>query len=169
MRIIALVRFALLTMGLAREIEISMITGNAIFLTLAKEKSHSSMLSPAVNQTWGQAGEEERSPTRLPQDFINVKMRENIVDRIVQYVKQFLSEEEGVTAIEYGLIAALIAVMIIGGVRLAGEGLLTVFNNIASNLRRGLKKDTSINARRVIFSDHPGRPQLIRCTPGCSA
>ena len=49
------------------------------------------------------------------------KMRENIVDRIVQYVKQFLSEEDGVTAIEYGLIAALIAVMIIGGVSLAGN------------------------------------------------
>ena len=39
------------------------------------------------------------------------KMRENIVDRIVQYVKQFLSEEDGETAIEYGLIAALIALI----------------------------------------------------------
>ena len=53
------------------------------------------------------------------------KMRENIVDRIVQYVKQFLSEEEGVTAIEYGLIAALIAVMLIGGAQLIGENLLS--------------------------------------------
>ncbi len=59
------------------------------------------------------------------------KMRENIVDRIVQYVKQFLSEEDGVTAIEYGLIAALIAVMIIGGAQLVGENLLTTFNTIA--------------------------------------
>ena len=52
----------------------------------------------------------------------------------MQYVKQFLSEEEGVTAIEYGLIAALIAVMIIGGAQLVGEGLLTTFNNIATRL-----------------------------------
>jgi pilus assembly protein Flp/PilA len=62
------------------------------------------------------------------------KMRENIVDRIVQYVKQFLSEEDGVTAIEYGLIAALIAVMIIGGAQLVGENLLTTFNTIATRL-----------------------------------
>jgi pilus assembly protein Flp/PilA len=61
-------------------------------------------------------------------------MRENIMDRIVQYVKQFLSEEEGVTAIEYGLIAALIAVMIIGGAQLVGENLLTTFNTIATRL-----------------------------------
>jgi pilus assembly protein Flp/PilA len=61
-------------------------------------------------------------------------MRENIVDRIVQYVKQFLSEEDGVTAIEYGLIAALIAVMLIGGAQLVGEGLLTTFTNIATRL-----------------------------------
>jgi pilus assembly protein Flp/PilA len=61
-------------------------------------------------------------------------MRENIMDRIVQYVKQFLNEEEGVTAIEYGLIAALIAVMIIGGAQLVGENLLTTFNTIATRL-----------------------------------
>jgi pilus assembly protein Flp/PilA len=45
-----------------------------------------------------------------------------------------LNEEEGVTAIEYGLIAALIAVMIIGGAQLVGEGLLTTFTNIATRL-----------------------------------
>jgi len=56
------------------------------------------------------------------------------MDRIVQYVKQFLNEEEGVTAIEYGLIAALIAVMIIGGAQLVGENLLTTFNTIATRL-----------------------------------
>jgi pilus assembly protein Flp/PilA len=61
-------------------------------------------------------------------------MRENIMDRLVQYVKQFLNEEEGVTAIEYGLIAALIAVMIIGGAQLVGENLLTTFNTIATRL-----------------------------------
>ena len=62
------------------------------------------------------------------------KMREIIMDRMAQYVKQFLSEEDGVTAIEYGLIAALIAVMIIGGAQLVGEGLLTTFTNIATRL-----------------------------------
>lgn len=65
------------------------------------------------------------------------KMRENIVDRIVQYVKQFLSEEEGVTAIEYGLIAALIAVAIITATQLVGGNLGTLFTNIAGRLVGG--------------------------------
>ncbi len=56
------------------------------------------------------------------------------MDKIVQYMKQFLNDEEGVTAIEYGLIAALIAVVIIGGVQLAGENLTAVFNNVAGKL-----------------------------------
>lgn len=36
---------------------------------------------------------------------------------LVQYVKQFVREEGGVSAIEYGLIAALIAIVIIGAVK----------------------------------------------------
>ncbi len=51
---------------------------------------------------------------------------------IMQYVKQFLNDEEGVTAIEYGLIAALIAAVIVGAVRLIGTNLNTVFNTIAT-------------------------------------
>jgi pilus assembly protein Flp/PilA len=54
--------------------------------------------------------------------------------KIVQDVKQFLSDEEGVTAIEYGLIAALIAVAIIGAVRLVGTNLNTVFTNVSNAL-----------------------------------
>ena len=69
--------------------------------------------------------------------FINVKNEENIVDRIVQYVQQFLSEEEGVTAIEYGLIAALIAVMLIGGASAIGDNLLSTFTSIAGRLTGG--------------------------------
>jgi pilus assembly protein Flp/PilA len=42
--------------------------------------------------------------------------------------------EEGVTAIEYGLIAALIAVAIIGAVALVGTNLTNVFNSVANNL-----------------------------------
>jgi pilus assembly protein Flp/PilA len=42
--------------------------------------------------------------------------------------------EEGVTAIEYGLIAALIAVAVIVAVTAVGNNLSTVFNNVATNL-----------------------------------
>lgn len=42
--------------------------------------------------------------------------------------------EEGVTAIEYGLIAALIAVVIIAMVALIGTGLNNTFSTVAEHL-----------------------------------
>lgn len=48
--------------------------------------------------------------------------------------RQFLRDEEGVTAIEYGLIAALIAVVIIVAVRAVGVNLNGVFNAVAAAL-----------------------------------
>lgn len=49
-------------------------------------------------------------------------------------LKQFARDEDDVTAIEYGLIAALIAVVIIASVKLVGTNLSTVFNSIANAL-----------------------------------
>ena len=49
-------------------------------------------------------------------------------------VKRFWSDEEGVTAIEYGLLAALIAVVIIAGAALVGTNLNTLFNDIGGCL-----------------------------------
>ena len=49
-------------------------------------------------------------------------------------MRRFFHEEDGVTAIEYGLIAALIAVAIIAAVGLVGDELVNIFNRIASEL-----------------------------------
>lgn len=49
-------------------------------------------------------------------------------------LKRFLKNEDGATAIEYGLIAALIGVVIIGAVTSLGEGLTGTFNSIADEL-----------------------------------
>jgi pilus assembly protein Flp/PilA len=49
--------------------------------------------------------------------------------------KSFLRNEEGATAIEYGLIASLIAVVIIGGVTAVGTKLSTVFETVQTNLK----------------------------------
>jgi pilus assembly protein Flp/PilA len=49
-------------------------------------------------------------------------------------MQRFLKDEEGVTAIEYGLIAALIAVVIITAVQLVGTNLNEVFNEVADKL-----------------------------------
>jgi pilus assembly protein Flp/PilA len=49
--------------------------------------------------------------------------------------KQFLRDEEGVTAIEYGLIAALIAVVIIAAVKFVGTQLEQTFSHIGTELQ----------------------------------
>ena len=48
---------------------------------------------------------------------------------------RFVSDESGATAIEYGLIAALIAVVIIGAVGLVGTNLGTTFTNISGSIK----------------------------------
>ena len=48
---------------------------------------------------------------------------------------RFLKDESGATAIEYGLIAALIAVAIIAGATTLGGNLNSTFANIATNLQ----------------------------------
>jgi pilus assembly protein Flp/PilA len=47
---------------------------------------------------------------------------------------RFAKDESGVTAMEYGLIAALVAVVIITAVTLVGQNLANVFNQIATAL-----------------------------------
>ncbi|MHB8286896.1 MAG: Flp family type IVb pilin [Caulobacteraceae bacterium] len=47
---------------------------------------------------------------------------------------RFLADESGATAIEYGLIAALIAVVIISAVSLLGTNLSSKFNSIATQV-----------------------------------
>ncbi len=55
--------------------------------------------------------------------------------QLVQFVKNFLADEEGVTAIEYGLTGALIAVVIVGTVTLVGTELDEIFNRILTALQ----------------------------------
>ncbi len=51
-----------------------------------------------------------------------------------QMLMKLWKDEEGVTAIEYGLIAALIAVVIIGAVTLAGNGVSSTFNTVGTKM-----------------------------------
>ncbi|HEX3423144.1 MAG TPA: Flp family type IVb pilin [Sphingomicrobium sp.] len=52
----------------------------------------------------------------------------------MKLVALLLKDESGVTAIEYSLIAALIAVAAIGSFSLIGTSLSTTFSTVASNL-----------------------------------
>lgn len=53
---------------------------------------------------------------------------------MLKKVQNFLTNEEGASAVEYGLIVGLIAIFIVGALQLAGGSLNTLFNNIAGAL-----------------------------------
>ncbi|HIJ42720.1 MAG TPA: Flp family type IVb pilin [Rhodospirillaceae bacterium] len=53
---------------------------------------------------------------------------------MTRFMKPFWKNEDGATAIEYGLIAALIAVIIIAAVTFVGQDLGNMFNQVANNI-----------------------------------
>lgn len=53
---------------------------------------------------------------------------------MIRMMKKFWKDEDGVTAIEYGLIAALVALAITVGAGLLGTNLNTLFNDVAEFL-----------------------------------
>jgi pilus assembly protein Flp/PilA len=57
---------------------------------------------------------------------------------VMNIFARFAQDESGATAIEYGLIAALISVGIIVAITTLGGNLASVFNNIATKLTPGM-------------------------------
>ncbi len=53
---------------------------------------------------------------------------------MTQFMTRFAQDESGATAIEYGLIVALIAVVVITAVTTLGKNLNTTFTTIGSKL-----------------------------------
>jgi pilus assembly protein Flp/PilA len=54
---------------------------------------------------------------------------------MINLFSRFVRDESGATAIEYGLIAALIAVVIITGLTQVGTALNTKLNSVVTSLR----------------------------------
>jgi pilus assembly protein Flp/PilA len=52
----------------------------------------------------------------------------------MKFIKKFFKNEDGATAIEYGLIAALVAVAAITGMTTLGGNLNRQFNNVGAKL-----------------------------------
>ena len=50
------------------------------------------------------------------------------------FIKDFMKDESGATAIEYGLIAALVSVAAVGALTAVGTSLDTMFRSVASTL-----------------------------------
>jgi pilus assembly protein Flp/PilA len=57
--------------------------------------------------------------------------------KMVQYITALLRNSRGATAIEYGLIAALIAVAAIAAMQGLGGSLNKTFNNVSSKMKVG--------------------------------
>jgi pilus assembly protein Flp/PilA len=53
---------------------------------------------------------------------------------MIKFAKRLVADQSGATAIEYGLIAASIAVVIITAVQLLGTKLTTTFTSVANAL-----------------------------------
>lgn len=53
---------------------------------------------------------------------------------LLQSVRQFWRDESGVSAIEYGLLAALVALAIVTGAGALGTDLNTIFSSIGTKL-----------------------------------
>ena len=52
----------------------------------------------------------------------------------MQILKKFLRNESGATAIEYALIAAIVSVVIVAGLNVAGPALNRTFTNVGNTL-----------------------------------
>jgi pilus assembly protein Flp/PilA len=58
------------------------------------------------------------------------------IERMSAYLNRFLKDESGATAIEYGLIAAIVGVGIIVGLTQLSTGLNTLFGNVNTQLTK---------------------------------
>ncbi|MCC8392686.1 Flp family type IVb pilin [Paraburkholderia sp. MMS20-SJTR3] len=56
------------------------------------------------------------------------------MNKLIARAARFARDEHGVTAIEYGLLAGLIALVIIGAVTTLGTNLSSLFTSIASSV-----------------------------------
>jgi pilus assembly protein Flp/PilA len=53
---------------------------------------------------------------------------------VVKLLKTFVADESGATAIEYGLIAALIALVLVGALTALGPKVAGTFNKVGANM-----------------------------------
>ena len=57
---------------------------------------------------------------------------------MTKLLHRFVKDESGATAIEYGLIAALVSVVIIGALTALGGALDSIFNEVATELNNAV-------------------------------
>jgi pilus assembly protein Flp/PilA len=83
-----------------------------------------------------QAALPRNRPAPLPEtrQGLSIHSQEQRMQTFISAVKQFATDQEGVTAIEYGLIAALIAVAVAAGFGTLSTSLSTLLTSIGAQL-----------------------------------
>ena len=92
------------------------------------------MFSSAINSKLTQAEVPNRG-TRDQRTMVLVNFPFQIPGETMQTIRRFLADESGATAIEYGLIAAGIALAIIAVINNLGSTLKLKFGSISSSLK----------------------------------
>jgi pilus assembly protein Flp/PilA len=54
---------------------------------------------------------------------------------MITFIKSIVQDQTGATAIEYGLIAALVAIAAMGGMSLLGTSLNSIFTNVGTTMQ----------------------------------
>lgn len=62
---------------------------------------------------------------------------------MLRLIRRFSKNQSGATAIEYGLMAALIAVAAITGFQAAGDSLVNLYDTVTNSVDSGLQSATS--------------------------
>jgi pilus assembly protein Flp/PilA len=57
-----------------------------------------------------------------------------VLVQISAFLKRIRSDEDGASLVEYGLLVALIALVVVAALTATGTSLSNLFNNIATNL-----------------------------------
>jgi pilus assembly protein Flp/PilA len=68
------------------------------------------------------------------EEGILVERTEEVLAQILALPRHVKNDRKGVTALEYGLLAGLIAVVIIGGATVLGTNVNTLFNAVATTM-----------------------------------
>ena len=76
-------------------------------------------------------------PLWISKDLIHFFKEEIMKNQFFAAVERFVRDEEGAAAVEYGLLAALIAVVVVVAVSAVGSRLCQTFKSIAERLAGG--------------------------------
>ena len=109
-------------------------------------------------------GPDSRSPVGHPPSSTKPRTIPESPD-LLPAARALLADRKGVTALEYGLIAALIAVVIIGGVTAVGTNAAAVFTGIATKLARRPKPRPRLADGASCAVGHAGAHPMLSQPP----